>query len=93
MKAADLAGLCPATVLCCRDGKEAMTTDGGAPVALIMRLCMRQRQRRPSVAVGRAKKAPTAVAVPGGRDAPLLAAQQRRDIVISRYLDFEIFRF
>ena len=36
---------------------------------------------------------PTAVAVPGGRDAPLLAAQQRRDIVISRYLDFEIFRF
>ena len=36
---------------------------------------------------------PTAVAVPGGRDAPLLAAQQRRDIVISRYLGFEIFRF
>ena len=36
---------------------------------------------------------PTAVAVPGGRDAPLLAAQQRRDIVISRYLDFEMFCF
>ena len=35
---------------------------------------------------------PTAVAVMGGRDAPL-AAQQRHDIVISRYLDFEIFRF